>query len=152
MKSNIQDTFLLSHARRMRNYRKRQQQQDPEAYKIRVNTQQTKYRLSNLSTILSDRKTKQILESIVTTRTANRERQRRYRLNLSREKTIQRQEKDRNYRRLKRQQQKVDQSNEGVNNHVSPPSTVFKNRINSESKETFFYTFSLKSDSLAFNE
>ncbi|CAF1127693.1 unnamed protein product [Adineta steineri] len=152
MKSNKQDTFLLGHARRMRNYRKRQEEEDTEAYKLRVNTQQKKYRLCNHSTILSDRKTKQILESIVTTRIANRERQRRYRLNLSSEKKIQRQEKDRNYRRLKRQQQKVDNLNEDVNNHVSPPSTVFENQTNSESIKTFFYRFSLKSDSSAFNE
>jgi hypothetical protein len=63
MKSNKQDTFLIGNARRMRECRKRQREQDSEAYANRVETQQKKYRLRIRE-----------LESILTLRKANTER------------------------------------------------------------------------------
>lgn len=52
MKLTNQDTFLIGHARRMREYRSRHEQQNPEEYAHRVKIQQQEYRLRTQSTLL----------------------------------------------------------------------------------------------------
>ena len=94
MKSYKQGIFLIGHARRMWGCRKRQWQQDPEAYTNRIKTQQKECRLRPRNS-----------ESILNLCKANRERQRQYRLNESNEKKSLRKGKDRKSKRFKRKQQ-----------------------------------------------
>ena len=51
--SDRRDTFLIGHARRMHQCRKRQQQRDPGVYALRVRIQQQTYRLQQRSRLLS---------------------------------------------------------------------------------------------------
>ena len=81
MKLNIQDTFLIAHARRMRKSRQRQKQNDSELYATKVNIQQKQYRLRTRFSVLSENQTRQKINSIIKTRKTNKIRQRRYRLN-----------------------------------------------------------------------
>jgi hypothetical protein len=46
MKSNKQDTLLIGHAHRMREYRKRQREQDPKAYKKSIKNSTTEISLT----------------------------------------------------------------------------------------------------------
>jgi hypothetical protein len=147
IKSNKQDTFLIGHARRMRECRKRQRQQNPEVYRNRVNFQQKQYRLRTRSKVLSEHEITKKLQSIIKARTANRQRQRRYRLNRSNEKKLLQQEKDRNYRRSKRKQQQLDHSIENVKNQIPILYTIPELTTNSESSKIFFYRLQLKPDS-----
>jgi len=114
-KTNKQDSFLIGHARRMLQCRRRQKEKNLEAYRNRVNRQQKQYRLRRRYHVLSENQTKQKLNSIITTRKANRKRQRRYRRNQSNEKKCLRQEKDRKYQLFKRQNQQVNNSNSNKN-------------------------------------
>ena len=119
MKSCKQDTFLIGPARRMRGCRKRQRQQDPEAYTDRVRTQQEEYRRR-------PRKP----ESILNLRRANRERQRRYRQNQSDEQKRLHKEKDRNSKCLKRKQQENQSDNsvrtgDSISSNISNTITSF---------------------------
>jgi hypothetical protein len=122
----------------MRECRKRQRQQNPKAYRNRVNCQQRQYRLRIPSKVLSDHQITKKLQSIVKARKANREWQRRYRLNRSNEKKIFQQEKDRNYRRSERKQEQLDHSIENVKNQIPILCTISEFTMNSESTKTFF--------------
>jgi hypothetical protein len=94
------DTFLIAHARRMRQCRKRQQEQNLTEYRDRLNQQKKNYRLRIRSEILLDHPTSKTIESMFKARTADKQRQRRCRLNQSNDKKLVQREKDRNYRRL----------------------------------------------------
>jgi hypothetical protein len=83
----------------MRESQKQQQQQNPELYRNRVNTQQRKYRLRVPK-----------LYSILRTRIMSKKRQRRHRLNQSNEQKSLHKEKSRQNKRLKRKQQRKQQS------------------------------------------
>ena len=122
MKSKKRDIFLVSHARRMKQCRKRQQEQDPEAYRDRVNNQKRQYRLNMSSAVLTDQQTAQKQRSILKTRKANRRRQRRYRLNQSEKTKCLYREKNRCSKRLKRQQKPF---NRAHNHHQTPPLSSF---------------------------
>jgi ribonuclease BN (tRNA processing enzyme) len=121
MKLNEHDTFLIGHARRMRECRKRQRQQDSMAYTNRVSTQQRQYRLHIHK-----------LESIIRLRKANRERQQRYRLNHSNEQKNIRQNKDRKNKNLKRKQQQlnqynnIDEKNKSISSNILNPEILEK--------------------------
>ncbi|CAF1201928.1 unnamed protein product [Rotaria magnacalcarata] len=78
MKSIMQDTFLIGHARRMRKCRQRQRQIDSEAYKNRVRKQKIDYRLRTRFNVLSENQTIQKQESLIITRNETRERVRRF--------------------------------------------------------------------------
>ncbi|CAF1403380.1 unnamed protein product [Adineta steineri] len=145
--SNKPDTFLVGHARRMRGCRMRQKQQDPNEYRKRVNTQKREYRLRMRNQILSDYQRSQRLQSIHKTRIANRQRQRRYRLQRSYERKTLQQEKDRNYRRLKRHPQEPSHAIENVENQVSNVDTVIETASDYDSVESVFYTFLFEHDS-----
>ena len=111
---NKEDSFLIGHARRMRENRKRQRQQDPKVYAEKLKIQQAEYRRRTRFHVLSESRMRQKLDSLITVRKATRERQRRYRLNCSNEKKNLQREKDRNYRLLKRKQEQLICSNKNL--------------------------------------
>lgn len=102
--SNQRDTFLIGHARRMQRCRKRQRQQDPEAYALRVRIQQQTYRLQQRSRLLSGHHPTKQLKSLLNLRKSNRKRQNRYRLNQTDAQKHLRKEKDRKAKRFTREQ------------------------------------------------
>lgn len=112
--SNQRDTFLIGHARRMRTCRKRQRQQDPLAYALRVRIQQQTYRLQQQSKLLSGNYPTKQLKSLLNLRKRNTERQRRYRLNQAHAKKILRKEKDKENKRLTREQKKLNHDNNTI--------------------------------------
>lgn len=116
MKSNKQDTFLVGHARRMHECRKRQKEQDPLAYALRMNLQQQQYRLRTRVNILLKKQETSKLEAILQARKCNRERQRRYRSKLSNEQKSIIRKNDRNKKRLKRNQTLTHFNDDDANN------------------------------------
>jgi len=91
----------------MRQCRKRQREQNFEAYRNRVNAQKRQYRLRIRFIISTESQTNQNGRSIAKTRRSNKKRQRRCRKNQSEQKKNLIREKDRLNKRLKRQQQKI---------------------------------------------
>ena len=112
--SNQRDTFLIGHARRMQEYRKRQREQDPQAYALRVRIQQQTYRLQQRSRLSSGHYSTIQLKSLLNLRKRNRERQRRYRSNQTNAQKNLRKEKDRNRKRLTREHKAVNHNNNSI--------------------------------------
>ncbi|MBK6819476.1 MAG: hypothetical protein IPG85_07680 [Bacteroidetes bacterium] len=110
MKSQKPDSFLIGHARRMRNCRQRQKENNPELYKNKVNNQRREYRLYPRFNVLTENQTLRRIDSVIKTRLKNRQRQRRYRLNQRAEQKSLRLDKDRIYQLLKRQKQQLQRS------------------------------------------
>ena len=110
MKSKKRDSFLIGHARRMRNCRQRQKENNPELYKNKVNNQRREYRLYPRFNVLTENQTLRRIDSVIKTRLKNRQRQRRYRLNQRAEQKSLRLDKDRIYQLLKRQKQQLQRS------------------------------------------
>lgn len=88
MKAKNRDTFLISHARRMRLFRLKQQQNNPEAYKIRLNAQRREHRLRSRNAISTNQQKKEKNKSQLKMRQSNKTRQRRYRSRLSEQKKL----------------------------------------------------------------
>jgi hypothetical protein len=135
-KSKNRDTFLNGHARRMRECRQRQREQNLEQYKSRVNAQQRKYRLQNCSKCPLNNENIKRLKSILKLREANKIRQRRYRSNQSIEKKILRQEKDRIYKRMKRNQKRMKSFKK---NSTYTVNVISESNDNCDSIETAIY-------------
>jgi len=130
------DTFLIAHARRMRQCRKRQQEQNLTAYRDRLNQQKKNYRLRIRAEILSDHPTSKTIDSVFKARTADKLRQRRCRLNQPNDKKVIQREKDRNYRRLKRIQER---STHLINNELNIIDASVQYNCTDDSIETAFF-------------
>lgn len=102
MKSGRIDSFLAGHARRMRACRLRQQNQDPAAYRNRVNEQKTRSRLRLRTKLLLEEETRQNHQTNLQTRISNKKRQRRYRSRRSIDQINRTKIRDRKYRSMKR--------------------------------------------------
>ncbi|CAF5044590.1 unnamed protein product, partial [Rotaria socialis] len=73
----MQDTFLIGHARRTRKLRQRQKQLDPEAYRLKVNTQRREHRLRTKFHVLTQKQAKRKNRSLIKKRETDRKRQKR---------------------------------------------------------------------------
>lgn len=99
---NQRDTFLIGHARRMQQYRKREREKNPELYALSRRNYMKTYRLRKRLKLISNQYPSKELERLLKIRESNKERQRRYRMKQSSTDKSIRQEKDRNRKRCLR--------------------------------------------------
>jgi len=134
MKSSTQDTFLIAHARRMRNSRRQQKELNPEQYKNRLNAYQKEYRLRTRYNVLTENQTIRKFQSTIKRRESNKQRQRRCRSNQTNEKKIMSKEKNRNSKRLKRSKQHLDHNNDDDENKKSTLPNKYTILTNSDNR------------------
>ena len=140
MRSIKPNTSLVGHARRIRAWRIRQKQQDPEGYKNRVNTQRREHRLRTRNQLLKKSGTK-ARSSTAKKRNSDRIRKRRSRRNRSEEKKAADRELDRNYRLEKRKDTKLIDSLQHAANDTHRSNYRTKGHL--ESITPYLYTVSL---------
>ncbi|CAF1477400.1 unnamed protein product [Adineta ricciae] len=98
MRSNKPNTFLLGHARRMRAYRMRQRQQDPDGYRKHIAEQRRNHRLRTQNDLLKTPQPNTRHPSTTQKRKSDRERKRRSRNNQTNDMKDAERESNRKYK------------------------------------------------------